>query len=51
MTAQITGFAQLLRVQKIDMTIFQHFLVKRLVGNHNALTDADLVCLLLDLLP
>ena len=50
MTAQITGLAKLLRIQKIDMTVLQNLSVERFIRNHYALIHADLICLQLDLL-
>ena len=51
MMAQISGFSQLLSVEKIDMPIFQNFLVKRLIGYYDALIKTDPVRLLIDFLP
>ena len=50
MTAQITGLAKLLRIQKIDMTVLQNLLVERFIRNHYALIYTNLICFQLDLL-
>ena len=40
---QITALAQLLSVQKIDMSIVQHFLVEGFIGDGHALVKLNLV--------
>ena len=48
---QIAGFRELLRVQKIDMPIFQHFHIKGIIADRYALIQTDLVRLQIDLQP
>ena len=46
---QITALAQLLSVQKIDMSIVQHFLVEGFIGDGHALVKPNLVRLQVNL--
>ena len=40
---QVAAFAELLGVQKIDMPIIQHFLVKGFIGDSHTLVEPNLV--------
>ena len=48
MLCQVAGFGELLRVQKVNVSIFQHLHIKGVVADDNALIQPDLVRLQVD---
>ena len=51
MLCQVAGFGELLRVQKVNVSILQRLHIKGVVADDNALVQSDLVRLQVDLQP